>query len=322
MRLAPSPPRKQRGIAAITAILVVTLATVLAVDLLWELNLEVRQTENLLVRDRATQFALGAEMWVGDILKQDLQNADGAVYDHLAEDWARDIPPLPVDGGTVDGAIEDMQGRFNLNNLVDQYGRRNDVQYDIFSRLLEVLELPVDIADAVVDWLDANQLPEGIGGAEDDIYTLRDPPHRTANYFFQSATELLAVDGIDGEIFAALEPHVTALPLAAAGETTSINVNTATPVVLQALDPAITPSDVEQWIVDRLGTPWEEMQGFYDVAPDDVQQNLNAELDVGTNFFQLKVIASLGTTQLSMYSLLERDANGAVRTRRRNFDAY
>jgi len=319
--LRSGPPPRQRGIAAITAILVVTIATVLAVELLWELNLDVRQTQNLLVRDSATQIALGAEVWVGDILKRDFEDQD-IPYDHLGEDWARDIPPLPVDGGTVDGALEDMQSRFNLNNLVDKLGRKDPPQFDLFLRLLEVLELSPDIADAVVDWLDSNQLPEGIGGAEDDIYTLRDPPYRTANYFFQSATELLAVDGIDAEIFRILEPHVTALPLTATGDPTRININTATPAVLQALDDSVTTAEVEQWIQDRVGSPYEEMQAFWDVAPDDVEQNMQNLLDVGTNFFQLKVIASLGTTQLSMYSLLERDATGVSRTRRRTYDAY
>lgn len=310
------PPNRQAGIAAITAILVVTLATMLAVDLLWELNLDVRQTQNLLVRDRAVQFALGAEVWVGDILTEDLQENQ---YDYFGDKWAFDIPPLPIDGGTVDGSLEDMQGRFNLNNLVDGDGRKDEKQFELFVRLLEALELSPDIADAVVDWLDPNQLPEGIGGAEDDIYTLRDPPYRTANYAFQTATELLAIDGVDGDAFKLLEPHITALP-DSGGDATRINVNTATPLVLQALDPSITPSVVEQWVQDRLGTPYEQVQDFLDVAPDEVT-SLNALLDVGTNFFQLKVIASLGTTQLAMYSLLERQPN-SVRTRRRTYDAY
>jgi general secretion pathway protein K len=313
----PVSPHRQRGIAAITAILVVTLATMLAVDLLWELNLDVRQTQNLLVRDQAMQIALGAEFWVGEILKDDREQSD--TVDHLGEDWARDIPPLPVEGGTVDGALEDMQGRFNLNNLVDRNGRRVDQQFELFVRLLEVLDLSPDIADAVADWLDADQLPDGIGGAEDDIYTLRDPPYRTANYFFQTAQELLAVDGIDADTFEILEPHITALP--ASADVTRINVNTASRVVLQALDPSITPADTEQWVADRLATPYENLDDFWSVTTPEVRQNLQNNLDVGTIFFQLKVIASLGTTQLSMYSLLERQAN-SVQTRRRTFDAY
>ena len=46
----------------------------------------------------------------------------------------------------------------------------------------------------------------------------------------------------------------------------------------------------------------------------------NKFLDVGSNFFQLKVLVTLGTTQFTMYSLLYRDSNGLVTTKLRYFD--
>ncbi len=46
----------------------------------------------------------------------------------------------------------------------------------------------------------------------------------------------------------------------------------------------------------------------------------NEYLDVASNFFQLKVLVTLGTSQLTMYSLLHRDSNGVVTTSLRYFD--
>ena len=43
-------------------------------------------------------------------------------------------------------------------------------------------------------------------------------------------------------------------------------------------------------------------------------------LDVISSYFQLKVLVTLGTAQLTMYSLLYRDANGVVTTSLRYFD--
>jgi hypothetical protein len=43
-------------------------------------------------------------------------------------------------------------------------------------------------------------------------------------------------------------------------------------------------------------------------------------LEVKTNFFQLKVLVTLGTTQLTMYSLLYRDNSGNVTTKLRYLD--
>ena len=60
---------RQRGIAALTAILVVALASILAVELAWEVNLDIRRTENMLLRDQARQIALGAEIMAIDELR-------------------------------------------------------------------------------------------------------------------------------------------------------------------------------------------------------------------------------------------------------------
>ena len=145
----------QRGVAAVTAMLVVTIAAMLAVELVWDLTLDVRRTEALLLRDQAIQVALGAEGWVGDILRQDKEDdqSDGTATDHLQEIWAQDIPPLPVEGesieaGTVDGSLEDLQGRFNLNNLLNRNGAADEVVYEHFQRLLRVLELDPGLAEA------------------------------------------------------------------------------------------------------------------------------------------------------------------------------
>ena len=312
-------PRRQRGIAAITAMLVVTIATMLAIELVWDLNLDVRRTQTLLLRDQAVQIALGAEVWVSDILRQDFEDDGGSGTDHLNEVWAQDIPPLPVEGGTVDGTVEDLQGRFNLNNLLDPQGRKDPLAVDQFRRLLRSLELDAELADAVVDWIDPDQVAE-LSGAEDDVYTSRTPPYRAANFWFTTTSELLAVSGIDGEVFRTLEPHVSALPVATgqAGALTRINVNTATGPVLRSLGDDVTDSTVEQWLEDR---PFDDMDAFMEATQELLDPAIRPYLDVGTAYFRLTVITSIGTTRLSMYSLLERNAQGVVIARLRSFDA-
>ena len=110
---------KDRGVALITAMLITALATMLAANLAWDNALDVRRTMVLLHRDQAIQVALGAESWVIGILGQDLEDSQ---TDHLGEIWATELPGLPIEGGEVFGAVQDLQGRFNVNNLVDQNG--------------------------------------------------------------------------------------------------------------------------------------------------------------------------------------------------------
>ena len=100
---------RQRGVALITAIVVVAIATILAVRIGTRAALDLRRTAGLVALDQGWHVALGAEAWAIEVLKEDYEDSPDS--DHLAEGWAQPLPPLPVDGGEVRGAVEDMQGR-------------------------------------------------------------------------------------------------------------------------------------------------------------------------------------------------------------------
>ena len=127
------PPFRQRGVALITAILITALVSSVALNLAWDNALDLRRTMTLLYRDQAVQVA---------ILGDDLAETD---TDHLGEIWASELPGLPVQSDVVQGelfgVIEDLQGRFNINNLVDQNGEIDELALEQFRRLLLVLDL-------------------------------------------------------------------------------------------------------------------------------------------------------------------------------------
>ena len=64
--------RRQRGVALITAVLMVALATMLAVDVGFRGFLDQRRTGTLFALDQGFEVALGAEAWAADFLKRDL----------------------------------------------------------------------------------------------------------------------------------------------------------------------------------------------------------------------------------------------------------
>src|SRR5690606_18135181 len=111
---AVAPAAQQRGVAVITAMLVVAMGWVVAVILMWDATLDQRRTLAALASDQGLLYLQSAEAWAGDILRQDLVDSPDA--DHLGEEWAVELPPLPVEGGVIAGRLEDLQGRFNLNN--------------------------------------------------------------------------------------------------------------------------------------------------------------------------------------------------------------
>jgi general secretion pathway protein K len=213
-------PNAQRGVAILTAILIVAIGTVIAVNLMWQGTLDMRRAEAALAADQGLMFVQGAEAWAADILRQDLVESPDA--DHLGEVWATELPPLPVDGGTIMGRLEDLQGRFNLNNLVGPDGMENQLMRRQFERLLNSVEVDPALAGAVVDWLDPDTDLRFPSGGEDVTYSGADPPYRTANTMATSISELMAVAGFDREAYLKVAPYVTALPLG-----TKLNVNTA-----------------------------------------------------------------------------------------------
>ncbi len=293
---------RSRGVAMITAMMITALATIVAVNLAWDNALDVRRTMMLLNRDQAIQVALGAESWVATILSQDLAENE---TDHLGEIWASDLPGLPIDGGEVFGVIEDLQGRFNINNLIDQNGEVEQQSLEQFQRLLNVLGLDPRFASIAGDWLDTNVDPSFPDGAEDGIYTGMMPPYRPANQLLTSVSELAALDGMNKQTFDILAPHITALP-----GRTEINVNTATPAVLQALDENMTIGDVEGLVAER------DSGGFADVATAFsslvTPAVLNDTLTDSTSYFQLKVIVRIDTVRITLYSVLMRGPRGNV----------
>ncbi len=225
--MKPPTHTKQTGVALITALLIVSIAVTTSVFLTGDHQLSIRRTGNIINGNQAYLYALGAEALGMSVLHQDRQDSE---IDSLEEDWATDTPPLPVDGGFVAGNIEDLQGRFNINNLIKD-GKIDPVSVARFERLLEQFELEPTISQAVIDWLDDNFEAGGSAGAEDDYYAGLEIPYRTANSRFSSTSELRMIRGLeDADKLALLLPHITALPTH-----TPVNVNTASTEVLIAL---------------------------------------------------------------------------------------
>ena len=206
--------------------------------------------------------------------------------------------------GELFGVIEDLQGRFNINNLVDQNGEIDELALEQFRRLLLVLELDPRIAGIAADWIDANQEAGFPDGAEDAIYTGFIPAYRTPNLPITHATEFAALEGMDKESFDILAPHIVALP-----GRTGINVNTATAAVLQSLDENLTASDVESLISERENGGFADLQNTFStlVAPEVLPQ-----LEETTSYFQLRLVVQIATVRIIYFSTLQRGATGQV----------
>lgn len=289
---------RQNGVALITALLVVALATSAAVAMVANQQLDIRRTGNMIQYEQAYLYVMGMEEWAARVLKQDARNNQ---VDHENEQWATQLPPIPIEGGEVSGHIDDLQGRFNLNSLLRE-GKVDAVALEQFRRLLTILQLDPGIADAVADWLDKDQQTRFPGGAEDDVYLGMQNPYRTGDTLLVSSSELLLLPEMTPEKFKTLSPHVTALPV-----DVPLNINTATIPVIMSLTTGINRSIAEMLVDSRGEDGYADIESFVK-QPALAGKLLPVErLGVKSQYFMLTSQVRFGRISVNYQSMIERD---------------
>jgi general secretion pathway protein K len=295
-------PRAQRGVALVTAIMIVAIAAAVAAKIAFANQLWFRQMENVSDRGATDLLRRGALHWASVALLEDAaQNST----DHLGEPWAQGLPVLPVEGGGIKVSIEDAQGRFNLNNLV-QNNQPGPGDVLIFQRLLVTLQLNPLLVNALIDWIDADNNVTSPGGAEDVDYLNLKTPYRAANQPFTSVDELRLVKGFDAKTVELLLPFVTVLP---PGARTAINVNTASPELLAAL----ANKDLawaQRLAENRRGTPMKNAAEFTAQLqlPPGAPPLQSGVADVKTDYFLITLETSIGRHQRRTVALMQRPA--------------
>ena len=313
----------QRGVALVSVLLVVSVATALAYEMMTRHALDVARSRLLFDASQARLYALGGEEYARQLLYQDWEEEATRTKDTLLEAWTLCDTPAeagfdtPSDGaagafeienGTLTVCVEDLRGRFNLNALAGAEAADHIAR---FKRLLQLLQLDPAVADAWVDWIDADQNPTGMG-VEDADYLVRQPAHRAANQPAFHFSEFLVAVPLSAEESARLRPHVATLPR----PDLVVNVNTATDAVLASLGTKLGIQDAQLFAqaprdYDKVQTVLEEHAKFGESA---------AVLAVGSDFFLVRAAAEVGDTRATLTSVVHRAAgSGRLRVVSRSF---
>lgn len=251
---------RQCGAALVTTLLMVALITVTVTSMATKQQRTIQLAQNRQAQLQLRNLASAGEKFSMAVLRRDKQEKERSDSDSTEDFWAQSLPPVPIDGATIEGCVIDLGGKFNLNNLVDADGNPNNIEFEVFQRLLTALTIDSIKAAAVLDWIDSNIDVTGADGAEDDFYTGQTPSYRAANGPMVSPTELLLVKGFrvtdEGGLddYDVLLPHISTLPLG-----TVINVNTASSAVLASLAPHMVAIADEVRVVDD--EYWQEFPG-------------------------------------------------------------
>ncbi|HCO09421.1 MAG TPA: general secretion pathway protein GspK, partial [Acinetobacter ursingii] len=279
--------KNQQGIALITILVMVALATILAATIAKKQSNTAENTAYLIRQDQSLLYAKSAEAFFSELLVQDAQ--DSAQVDHLGETWAKPMPAFPVEDGYISGELQDESGKFNLNNLVKADGRPDENVQKWFEKLLVRVGLPAELSQAVIDWQDPDDQPTGAMGAESSYYQGLQPPYLAPNTQFHSIEELKRVRGFEGKNFDLIKPYISALPTT---QSTKININTAPALVLASIDEKLDQHAID----DQLKAKFAKMEyfnsvndlwsldAFKNIDPDNKQRVMSL-LDVKSNYF-------------------------------------
>lgn len=286
----------QRGVAVVLAMSVVALATMAATAIIIPQSIWMRQNQLTNEHAQAQVMVQAGVDWVRAVLSDDRRLSN---VDHLGEAWALRMPLMPIEKGVLAGHIDDQQGMFNLNNLV-QDGKSSATYSARFKRLLALLSLPETLADALVDWMDADNTSQLQGGAEDEYYLGLNPPYLASNRPLTDVTELALVRGFNSAVRARLRPYVTALP-----RFTPINVNTAPPEVLAAVIEGLGINGARTLVEQRQRAYFRDDADFLNRLPQGAVAE-DSDVSISSDYFMATLRVTRGEARAQGVVLLAR----------------
>lgn len=304
---------KQSGVALVTVLLVVAIATVMAVAMVQEQQGSIHITRGFLSRGQAGQYALGGEELARQILQED--HAEGENRDYLTETWASPELHFEFEEGEVNLQIADLQGLFNVNSLSSENALVGVARQRLVNLLSAVGVDPL-ITDRIQDWIDTDTGARP-AGAEDFEYLGYEPPYRTGNAMMQDVSEL-GLLGLEQEILQQIIPFFTALPDARS----LVNVNTASPYILQALAPQLSfeAADVLVQRREEQETGFETVEAFLQLPELAGVGIVTDGLGVQSSFFEVRTIARYQERFSYLTSILHRNPlDGSIRVIHRDF---
>ena len=307
---------KQEGVALITALMIVAIASIISVNISTKLQLDIRRTGNIIASDQAKLYTFASEELAKRYLLEDLKDNQ---IDDLSEAWAQPYI-FPLDDGTLTATLSDLQSCININSLIKN-NAINLVTKGRLERLFTNLEISPQLSQAIIDWIDLDVETTIPDGAEDGYYTSLESPYRSANTALQSISELNLIKGFeDPEIAATLGKSVCAFKNNSAS--TPINVNTAPLEVLLSLSDGMTEQTAKDIEDHRSETPFTDIndfRSFGNLATIIPQTN---ELSVNTSYFMLETNVKIGSNRITMFSIINRGAGNQMSIISRSLGVY
>jgi general secretion pathway protein K len=329
----------QRGMALLITIMTLSLLTAITIQyhkVSWH---------NFVVSDnykRGVQLKSISESGVNIALAALIDDLSENVADSFSDSWAlleQENFDLLFPSGELQLRVNDLSGRLQINMLAEENKAASEANNtDTSAELRNILQnllvsgiFPIEddteaqeIIDAIVDWIDEDDL-ESDHGAENSYYQSLDQPYSARNGPLTSIEELLLVRGITPEIFfgndgdKGLKDFLTVY-----GEDGKININTAETELIKSMNPLITDELAEQF--DEFRNDKDNNDSFNDPNwykaigwPGDIELNQKIITTI-SQYFQITATGKFDTLSWTMVADAGRAEDGTINLLRKKVE--
>jgi general secretion pathway protein K len=332
---------RQEGIALISAMLVVALTSIVATQIFYQQQINIRRTFNQLQAEKIYQSLINIEVFVKKILQEDLKDNQYDTLDQLAK--GNNILALAIvdysatESATFQAKIIDLQACFNLNNLVIA-DVIQDKQVNILRNLLAQQKLDANLIEkliwSLIDWLDTDNEPKP-QGAEWETYSQLSPPYQAANQTLTELSELYAVQSWN-QVKPLNLSDICVLPLIPKFTTlgrynspqiiaTKININTASPLLLKSLSDEMLDANLSGVLkkqsaekgLESVAEFISQLDADNPVSQDETKLSASFDsrtLDIASQFFILHYTGTIDNLEQQYKSYLYRQSEQHIDT--------
>jgi general secretion pathway protein K len=294
-----------RGSALLTALFIMTLVAIVSTAMAVRLQLDIYRTRILIAHDKLYLASQAVMFWAFN----ELNNKENQFAQVNAQGMVSTYPSSMkgINKGLVlTGALYDLQGKLNLNNLtnVKAIGQYVNLFSALYPKMNDREKMSLGLT--LKDWLSPYDLARG-----NDLYTsyynAQKPPYYAAHQLMKSSSEFRLLKEVNASMNQIIQPYITALP-----ETTPININTASKPILKLLGDGLTAAQLEE----LLQTRGKGMKNNKKLIP--LLQKLNipsTQVTIESQYFLSKAHAKNEDLDLVVYVLLKRskDKKGIIK---------
>ncbi len=313
---------KNSGGALISALFITAIAAIIATALAVQVRLLIHEGELVVNSDQSYLNCQSMQLLAeNEVIKYVSQWTNVKTPSPQLILLKTKLPNTKINGTQLTGDIDDEQGKFNINDLVYTANQ---------SRFVTLLQAVVqgisqqqsfNIAKAITAWM--------TNDSQNKYYLSLHPPYQSPQAEMTDISELRLVEGVTPEIYSALAPYITALPITPPSMLTSktppetpttppsktptsktspetpININSASAQVLLTTNPALTIGQAENLVTCRIRFGgFTSTQAFQTDCVQPASIPALTDITTESNYFLTHVYALWNNHTVSLNSLL------------------